>query len=58
MAQTTKGDPRITRVGVGFVIRRTNIDELPQFLNVLNGDMPLVGLQCQCDRHAGPLHSS
>jgi putative colanic acid biosysnthesis UDP-glucose lipid carrier transferase len=40
-AQATKNDSRITKVGA--FIRRTSIDELPQLINILCGDMSLVG---------------
>ncbi|MGL5310242.1 MAG: exopolysaccharide biosynthesis glycosyltransferase VpsL, partial [Plesiomonas shigelloides] len=41
VVQATRNDPRVTRFGA--FIRRTSLDELPQFFNVLQGSMSIVG---------------
>ena len=48
-----KGDPRVTKVGK--LIRATSIDELPQFINIIVGDMAIVGPRPPLTYHPWPV---
>ena len=49
----TKNDPRVTRLGA--LMRKTRLDEIPQFLNILKGDMSLIGPRPERPNFVGEL---
>jgi Sugar transferases involved in lipopolysaccharide synthesis len=48
-----KGDSRVTKVGK--IIRKTSIDEIPQFINILKGEMSLIGPRPPLTYHPWPV---
>ena len=46
---TVKNDPRVTKVGK--ILRKYRLDELPQLINIINGDMTFVGTRPEVEKY-------